>query len=535
MKPSDYGLPHNAWRERQEASVAWCLDVDGVGITEAPCGSGKTAYAAAVASQKSVIALCRTKNLQVVNYADQYGFDYLVGRANYPCVHPDAVHGATCADCLHQDNMYQCAVSRSCEYLSQKALCKTSPRVSLNYSYWMTASWPRENPPQVLFLDECHELADVVTSFCGMTVTERDRIEWELSEFPELKPGTGGGMLTKTVDPLPVAMGWLEDTRNVLRRHWTRLKNARTGGELKRKQRCEQLGRKVGNTLEALRRCPDDWYIRSGRRGQKYGREWRPALVVKPLTARHHAPGYFLDGHSSIMMSATVGDFDTFAAELGIGEFESLVAPNQYKAEERPVYVLDTPSMGTRASESAFELQADAIAEAVLDCPGEWSGIIHVTRKRESGLLADRLARRGLQDRVWVPPGSDGEYAPTDKQVKAWERRKAKAPNSIAVSWSMWTGYDGLDERICICAKVPYPIWGSGGSYEAVWRGYSMSRYRWQAANTLAQGLGRTRRGRDEDYDIDGGFNGFVALADGAYGQIRKSLPGDLREALVEF
>ena len=535
MNPSSYGLPHGAFREHQHESIEWCLDVEGVGITEAPCGSGKTAYAAAAASQKSVISLCRTKNLQVVNYANQYGFDHLTGRSNYPCVHPDAVRNATCGDCLHQDNMYQCAVSRNCEYLSRKALCKASPKVSLNYAYWMTARWPRENPPQVLFLDECHELADVVTSFCGMAVTERDRVEWGLSDFPELKPSTGGGMLTKVVDPLPVAMGWLEDTRSVLRRHWTSLKHASTERELKRKRKCEQLGRKVGNTLDALRRCPDDWYIKSGLRGQKFGREWRPAMVVRPLTARHHAPGYFLDGHSSILMSATVGDFGTFAGELGIEKYDSLVIPNQYTAAERPVYVLDVPSMGAKASESAFEQQADEIAEAVLNCPKEWSGFVHITRKSESKLLANRLARRGLKNRVWIPPGYDGQYEPTDVQMRAWETRKGKVPNSLCISWAFMTGVDGLQERINILAKCPYPVWGSGGSYESAWRSYDMKRYRWATANMMAQALGRTRRGRDGDYDIDGAFNGFVALADGSYNQVKGSLPQDLRDALVEF
>ncbi len=148
--------------------------------------------------------------------------------------------------------------------------------------------------------------------------------------------------------------------------------------------------------------------------------------------------------------------------------------------------------------------------------------------------MADRLARRGLQDRVWVTPGWDGSYEPTDKQAQAWERRKQQVPNSICLTWAFWVGFDGLDERICVAAKVPYPVWGSGGSYEAAWRGYSMDRYRWATANTLAQGLGRTRRGRPEDYDLDGEFNGFTAIADGSYKQIQKHLPGDLREALVK-
>jgi Rad3-related DNA helicase len=534
-QPTDYNLPHGDWRNHQQSTIEYCLSTDGTSVIASPTGSGKTSFAAATASQKSVIALCRTKNLQAENYGKTYGFDILYGKSNYPCVHPDAPRDATCADCLHEDNMYQCGMAKSCEYLQQKRLCIASPKVSLNYAYWLTAVTFRENPPQVLFLDEAHEVASTVTAFCGCTITERDRVEWGLASFPELKPKGDGGMLTKVSDPLPIAVSWLNDARVVLRREWRSLKHAMKGDQLKRKRKCERLSHKISNVIGALKRCPDDWYIKSGQRAQKFKREYRPAFVCKPLTARHHAPGYFLNGHNTIMMSATIGKPDTFAAELGVGEFDFLEIPHQYPVESRQVYVLDVPSMGSRASDSAFEKQADEIAQAVLNCPKEWPGIIHVTRKRESGLLADRLARRGLGDRVWVPPGADeGTYEPTDKQVAAWKYRKSRVPNSLAISWSMWTGYDGLDERICIAAKVPFPLWGSAGSYAAMWRAYSMERYRWEASNMLAQGLGRTRRGRAQDYDLDGGFEGFCAIADNSYRQVRKALPGDLLESLVE-
>ncbi len=535
MQPSNYGLPHSDWRKGQCDTVQKYLSIErgDTLITEQPTGSGKSATAMAVASQHSIVALTETKALQRA-YESLYDADIVMGKANYDCIHPE-YRGRDVGDCpFNERGMNKCPMFGQCEYIIAKHKAQESPKAVLNYHYYLAVRdrWPVFD---YLVLDEVHLLSKLVVEYAGVTITHRQQKTWGLSDFPELKPSTGGGMLTKVVDPLPVAMGWLEDTRSALRRHWTSLKHASTERELKRKRKCEQLGRKVGSTLDALRRCPDDWYIKSGRRGQKFGREWRPAMVVRPLTARHHAPGYFLDGHASILMSATVGDFGTFAGELGIEKYDSLVIPNQYTAAERPVYVLDVPSMGAKASESAFECQADAIAEGVLGCPDEWSGIVHVTRKRESRLLADRLARRGLQDRVWVPPGADeGTYEPTDRQVAAWENRKAKVSNSIVVSWSMWTGFDGLDERICISAKVPYPVWGSGGSYEAAWRGYDMKRYRWQAANMLAQGLGRTRRGRDGDYDIDGRFAGFVALADGSYNQVKGSLPQDLRDALVE-
>ena len=534
MNPTDYGLPHSDWRKGQCDTVQRYLSIErgDTLITEQPTGSGKSATAIAVASQHSIIALTETKALQRA-YESLYSADIVMGKANYDCIHPE-YRGRDAGDCpFNERGMNKCPMFGQCEYIIAKHKAQESPKAVLNYHYYLAVRdrWPVFD---YLVLDEVHLLSKLVVEYAGVTITHRQQKTWGLSDFPELKPSTGGGMLTKVTDPLPVAMGWLEDTRSVLRRHWTSLKHASTERELKRKRKCEQLGRKVGNTLDALRRCPDDWYIKSGLRGQKFGREWRPAMVVRPLTARHHAPGYFLDGHSSILMSATVGDFGTFAGELGIEKYDSLVIPNQYTAAERPVYVLDVPSMGAKASESAFEQQADEIAEAVLNCPKEWSGFVHITRKSESKLLANRLARRGLKNRVWIPPGYDGQYEPTDVQMRAWETRKGKVPNSLCISWAFMTGVDGLQERINILAKCPYPVWGSGGSYESAWRSYDMKRYRWATANMMAQALGRTRRGRDGDYDIDGRFAGFVAIADGSYHQVRKSLPQDLLDSLIE-
>ena len=56
--------------------------------------------------------------------------------------------------------------------------------------------------------------------------------------------------------------------------------------------------------------------------------------------------------------------------------------------------------------------------------------------------------------------------------------------------------------------------------------------YYWRTANRLAQGLGRTRRGRREDYDIDG-CNGVVGIFDGNWKRVRKYLPEDVLEAVV--
>ena len=133
---------------------------------------------------------------------------------------------------------------------------------------------------------------------------------------------------------------------------------------------------------------------------------------------------------------------------------------------------------------------------------------------------------------MFVMPGADGAYVPTDMQTRLWEVRKRKVPNSICVSWCLWTGFDGTDEKILIVTKTPFSFLGD--DYEKARQQYSNKMFLQRAAWTMEQGLGRTRRGRPEDYDTDGVVRGYVAIADGDWKRIRKYLSKSLKDAIVE-
>ena len=525
--PQDYNLPHSDWREHQLESVNWCEMQKGTAVTEAPTGSGKTAYAKAVAQSRSVVALVRHKALQASNYGATYGAEVLFGRANYSCVHPDNL-GGTCADCLWEQEMHKCTMANQCGYLIAKTRAKASPFVSLNYPYWLTSQWRKQTPPQTLFLDEAHNLEAIVTDWVGCTITEKDKVEWNLPDFPTISGRRPNVFFSSEIatDPAEAAIDWLRDVWSAANQACKVLKGA---GDKKRLRKAEHFRMKAEITGSALKMHSDDWYIKSGQSALKFGRENRPGFCAKPLTARFHFPGYFLDGHTTIAMSATIGDPVTFTEELGISEYAFRSVPSRFPPEMRKVHALDVPSMGRKATDKDFAHQADAISKAILACHRSWSGLVHVTRKREAKLLADRLARRGLQDRVWVMPGWDGSYTPTDQQVKAWEKRKRKVPGSICISWAFWEGFDGVEERIDIVAKAPFPFLGD--DYERARLHYSGKLYHQRTAWQLEQGLGRTRRGNAEDY---GEKNGFVAIADGSWSRVQKYVSAALRSAIVK-
>jgi len=424
--------------------------------------------------------------------------------------------------------MGNCPQAHRCRYIRARETRQSSSMVSVNYAYWLTAFWPKQTPPSILFLDECHLLSDVVLDFAGCTITERQRQDWGLPMFPMIKDGSG--MMLGAGDPIEPAVEWLTSCRAVLRREWVNLKHETSEAGMKRKRACQNLGRKMGATIDALRSASKDWFIRSGPRARSFRGKRVPGLVCRPLTARHHFPGFFLRWSPVVVVSATVGNFGAFIEELGIPrtDYEGHRVPNQWPPESRPVFDLGAPRMGYKSTESDYNEQADLIARAILDCPKDWSGLVHVTRISEAGLLAERLARRGLQDRVWVPPKGVG----TDGQVIAWESFKKRTPGAIAVVYSWKEGFDGTEEKIDIVAKVQFPFLGD--EYEKARMRYSGTMYKQRTAWDFEQSLGRTRRGREIDYDIEGERRGLVAIADGNWPRIKKYLSESLRESIVK-
>lgn len=478
-------------------------------MLEAPTGSGKSAYAAAVSSHTPVLVLTRTRSLQA-QYAQEYGATVLYGRANYPCA---LASHLTAEDCQYPRSPRDCPVVDACQYLQARQQALQSRLTVLNYAYALSSQWLHEEEPRFVFLDEAHNLPDVTLDWAGCTIRERDVVEFGLPPLP-LILHRSRNVLLRLPDPAEVAADYMRRCVALLCRFYPRPQMTERERNLHR--RGLRLRLKVAATLAALQVSPEAWYIRSD----------TLSMQVRPLTARFHFRTLFPNSRPMVAMSATIGNPATLAEELGIDEYDIRIVPNRFSPEMRRIHVLDTPRMGHKASDRDFEHQADAIAAALKRHP-HWSGLVLVTRKSEAILLARRLAARGVAERIFVTPGADGDCTPTDAQVHAWNTFRRKVPNAVCVTWAFWEGYNGLEERICIVAKVPFPYLGD--DYERERMEYSRRMYLQRAAWLLEQGLGRTRRGREEDY---GDENGFVAIADADWTRVKSFLSESTREAI---
>jgi Rad3-related DNA helicase len=524
--PKHFGLPHDEWYPNQEAAVEWALNRKKTGIMEAPTGSGKTGVAAAMSSVFKTLAIVRTKFLQETNYEQGYSFTPLYGKANYPCVYHQAKANAMADDCAFSDEgMNRCPQYGVCPYATQRELARQSDRTALNYAYWFNvySKWPS---PDRVICDEAHQLSDLTLNWAGLVISEEKRQEYDLPSFPIINNQGGKSILSAKASPHSRALAYLVSVRQKLVQVYDIASSHAQSNPQARKEarKVEMFGKKVRATIDAMKIAEDGWYLMSGPRVRPGGK-W--GFIAKPLTARYHFPQYFTrEDWQLLIMSATIGEPNVFAHELGIKDFDFLQVPNAWAPETRPVHALDVPRLGRKSPPSAYEKQADAIAEAINGVPKNWSGIIHTTSIAEAGKIAERLHKRGFEDRICV-----SDRVPTNQMVVNWHKRLRQIPNSIMVTWALWEGYDGTREKINIAAKTPYPYLGD--KYEQQRQKFDGKFFLQRTAWTLEQGLGRTRRGREDDYDDDDTQRGLVAIADGGYKWIRSYLSQSTREAIV--
>ena len=387
--PHQWGLPHDKFRPYQLDSIIWALSHGGSMFLEAPTGSGKTGIAAATSRAGNTIAVCRTKNLQKVNYGEMYKAKVLYGKGNYSCVHPDNV-GMTGTECLYPNKSMDgaCEYAHTCPYLISKWKAISSDFASLNYAYFLLTHWHIKDPPSNLFLDEAHQVPDIVLDFVGCTLFEDDLRHWDLSFPPDLNSTRGSGMLYKVPPVINTVVPWLLGVKTDMRQIVVGLQDTVEDEEyntpLNRQElvKAERLEDKIQRTVQSLQNGPDDWFIMSGgvARRMGIGKRRTPVLVCRPLTARHHLPLQFQVSNRTVLMSATIGQPEVLAEELGIEKFVSRAVPNQWEAHQRPVHILDAPKLNYKSTEDDFEQQADVIAEAIKGCDPSWSGLVHVTR-----------------------------------------------------------------------------------------------------------------------------------------------------------
>lgn len=497
MNPKDYNLPHTEWRPHQREALELILNMHNPEtlILEFPTGGGKSALSSAAGYTDGTFTMVATRDLQR-QYADVYDFDVIWGRSHYPCTDENKVNRwkktygfpPNAGDCTA---MKECTIS--CPYKQAKVHSYGSSKVVTNYHYaWYSEWWHKR--PGYLFCDEAHNLAiSTISSLAQLRVSERQKDKWELPKFPACS-GTTEWAKDNVYD-------WLDKAIAIL------------GGKLgsmeesKEKSQGTMLHRKLVMLRQLL--PYGDWWV-SGHNTPSIKNP--PQLVCRPIN-----PSAFADrlvGHHTkrVLMSATIGDAEMLASELGITDYTFHSFPHNIPADQRPVFLTDAPAMSYKSTYADYERQADVIGSICHRHKGE-RVLIHTTRWKHARDLANRLSKRGLHNRIYVPKQGENRLTQVAKLMNPTPR------DMIAIGPSFWEGLD-LKEDLCRCvivAKIPFqdrsdPVVAArlrqegGGKWD-----------RWVAALKVTQGLGRAVRD-ETDYAI-----GYIA--DGNWERVSKYAP----------
>lgn len=526
VSPTDYNLPHDEWRPGQREAVEWVNSQTGNLIMSAKTGAGKTSVAKSLAMRGKTVALVRNKSLQVVNYGEKYGYDILMGKNNYSCLRGD---GLSCQQCLYAGKMNTCPSVRSCPYLIAKRKAVKSDAASTNYAYWLTTETFKNRGNYALVMDEAHLLPSIVLDYVGIIVTEEEQQKYDLPEFPMIE--------FESLEQKYLVEASRKRAISWLQRCKIRLARITDSGQLKldlkfdeedesdEDEKLHRFKERINSVLYSLQDTRQVWYIRSGDYVVFKEGEMLAGFEARPLTARYHFSKNFLGfAEVNLLMSATIGNPETFAGELGIKEWQFLEVMSPYPPSERPIIDLGCPALSYYSTDKEYMEQARRIAGAIKGVDTSWCGIIHTTSKIEARNLAARLRKLGLANRVYVPRADMN----TSETLLAWEKHKRRHSNAICIAWNMGEGVDLLEEKICIAAKVPYA--SLGNPYEKMRMEFAPMFYKLRAAWDLIQALGRTRRGRPEDY---GAENGLVAIADGSWTMLKNFIDKDILDSIV--
>lgn len=472
-------------------------------IVRAPTGSGKSAWAAQSACDgNKTIVLTRTKSLQS-QYEEGYSFTPLYGKGNYECLGYgqtiDMFSSQQMADmCDVPEKLRQDCYS-NCPYYLQKWEFLASIGGSLNYSKFLLDKLTvGDFKPSILFLDEAHELSDLVVNYSGIEFSLKTKNIQEFTDYPMFH-----GL--KNV-PQTIMRGWAVDW---LQEFYDSLNNNKPSRQDKIFYKWWQRRREaVEITLAALTISPECWFVYCD----------KDKFLCRPLTSKFHFERFFDEADKLILMSATINHNDV--KSLGITDYEFIDVPNVWPAETRPIEDLHGPKLNYRSTQEDWNKHADAIANRINQCPDEWTGLIHSPSKWLTWDLANRMRR--LTDRpIYTPDENDG----TEEVMSKW--LSVRDNGTIGIFWQLWEGIDSGKDGFSIVAKVPFINFAE--PFDEARFHYDRTGAQQRVANKVVQAWGRVRRGRDSDYEPGAKM---VAIADSQWTRLKNYISRDVMEAI---
>lgn len=541
LSPREFGIPHDKWRDNQPKALNFVMENADSGpvIIELGTGSGKSSVATALGQNDPALVLVQSHAL-LDQYEREYGFDIVKGQHTYECVLPEKVESwkqsknrvPTAAEC-HFEKMSDCPMYDRCPYIRAREKALASKRMACTYPFAILSNLVQKRPGYSIW-DEAHMSADILLSLSEMRFTERWRQKFNLPSFPMRDFGeyldTNGRKILidwfntcyKMTNGIPHGMPFEDEAE------W------------------KSTHKRIGFTMDTLANQSMEFFFECGDiekesyfiRGREQTR-YIPAMSIRPLSASMISRK-LMDGKKGVvLMSATVGNPDPLASELGFDKFAFKSFPHPIPAKFRPVYDMGLARMtyeNLKNMPMLYRIQAMQIREMIEEFPADWRGIILTSSYDKANRLREVLQETSLSSRLYSPPrGQEG----LGDRINAFleDKRKGLIVVDIAHGWGHGLNLTGDLARFAIVAGVPFG--NQQDKFERVRKAIvkSSTNYAWWSSYThVPQMCGRVSRG-EIDKETGEPLLNVSALADGSAtsSMAMKYYPEWFRESIVSW
>jgi len=497
---------------------------------EMPVGSGKSfvcmAFANIARTLNGTHFATAAKILQRQYERDfpSPAMEVLMGRANYPCNHPeaepgtDAAHGicrrknkGILSSCIDESaappdtsdrSILQRAVALElpatchlCPYWSQLQRCADHPITLFNFSSFLFQQRiGRFAKRSLMLIDECHATEENLMSFVSLELTE-----WSLS-IVNVK-------LSVDINSKAQFTDWLRET-DLLRKIDDALKDAEDGSEdvpedisQVEAEALKELQMKLSNFMTYLDKT--EWILETVEYKTRRG-DLEKKIVARPLYAKGFAEDLlFRHADRVLAMSGTILDAKIWAENLGLNpdDVAFVSMDSDFPVENRPIFLRYAGNCSRKTLEET-KPRLVVMVKAILNAHAGQRGLIHT----QSHELAAFLRREVASPRFLFADQFDGDK---DEMLQT----HAEHEDSVLVSPGMKEGVDLRDElgRFNVILKMPYASIGDKVVKERMERDP-----KWYAYKTilgLLQSFGRTTRSKNDwsfTYVLDSGFENLL-------------------------
>lgn len=506
IEPAELGLHFPTFRDVQREAVEMAVygeeRFQGLCI---PPGGGKSGIALAIPQLTGWRTLIYTATRGLEDQYMRTGREFEIanvrGKQNYGCYEfeksrPDL--GVMCDD----GSRMGCSMVRGngCQYEETRNFARRSQVVLTNYAFGLTVHSKGQGlmlpadkggrPFDCLILDEAHLAPNIVRSFLGVLITEK-----ECRELVGAEPVRGEDLVSW--------IGWANEHLNQVAAEYQVRKAELSVRTKKAVRRDVDIVKRLENLVEKLGRlatAEDGEWICEFREGQRYGRQWDFKIV---------SPGRFTERFlymgipRVILTSATLRKKTMYI--MGIGDRESRFYewPKIFPANRCPVYFIPARSKDGKG--------ISIVRNSTEDNKRRWINLI-------DNLIEQRMDRKGLiittsyayqkelMEKSRWSKYMIGNTADPDSEsaIELFERFCKSNPPNVLCSPSFGTGWDFKYDRgeYLIVSKVPLKPPGSASKLiEAILK-VDPEYTDYETMQDLVQWCGRIQREEDDQGEV---------------------------------